>query len=156
MKNFRKVESWLYRGGQPDPEGLRFLRELHVKTIVSLRWRPDVIEEERLQVAAFGFDYVSIPLTYWTYPSARSVDQFLCVLDDHARRPIYVHCLHGSDRTGLFIAIFRMARQGWSPELAYREMKACGFHFIPVYHFKWALFYYAMQLRGRGSHGHHQ
>ena len=52
------------------------------------------------------------------------------MLDDERNHPIFLHCLHGKDRTGLMVAIFRMARQGWSFDKAYTEMKLCGFHSI--------------------------
>jgi hypothetical protein len=41
---------------------------------------------------------------------------------------IYVHCLHGEDRTGLVIGLERVFVEGWSPESAWKEMLAFGFH----------------------------
>ncbi len=40
--------------------------------------------------------------------------------------PIYVHCEHGKDRTGLVIALYRMRADGWSQEQAAAEMKEMG------------------------------
>jgi protein tyrosine/serine phosphatase len=39
-----------------------------------------------------------------------------------------VHCAGGRHRTGATIAVYRMAKQGWSAEAAYREMKAYDFY----------------------------
>ena len=43
-----------------------------------------------------------------------------------ADRPIYVHCEHGKDRTGLVIALYRVRYDGWTPERAAAEMAAMG------------------------------
>jgi len=37
-----------------------------------------------------------------------------------------VHCRHGIVRTGVFVAIYRMERQGWPPQKALDEMKLYG------------------------------
>lgn len=146
VPNFRQVNEWLYRGGQPDAEGLRYLRSLNIRTVISLRWWKSVIATEKLAVPALGMNFISIPLNYWTYPSPEDIELFLSILDDEKQRPVYVHCKHGSDRTGILLAIYRMARQGWSADQAYCEMKACGFHLFKMYHFKWAVYRFAREL----------
>ncbi len=75
------------------------------------------------------------------------INRFLSVLDDNASRPVYVNCFHGSDRTGLLLAIYRMAREGWSAAKAYKEMRGCGFHLFRMYHFKWAVYYFESLLK---------
>ena len=47
-----------------------------------------------------------------------------------APKPVLVHCLHGSDRTGAVIAAYRILIEGWSKEEAIRELryKAFGYH----------------------------
>jgi len=41
--------------------------------------------------------------------------------------PIYVHCLHGRDRTGFVIALYRVFVQNWDCEKAISEAKGKGF-----------------------------
>jgi protein tyrosine/serine phosphatase len=41
----------------------------------------------------------------------------------HAAGPVYVHCRKGHDRTGVVIACFRIAHDGWSNEKA---IQSCG------------------------------
>jgi len=53
------------------------------------------------------------------------------------------------------IAFWRIAREGWTAQQAYDEMKQMGFHKIPMYHFKFAVFDFAYKWqrwkkRGRG------
>ncbi len=146
-KNFRRVTDWLFRGGQPGVEGIKFLQKLGVRTVISLRWNPWAVAEERQLIEALGMSYVSIPLSYWAWPSERDVSKVLSIIDDPERRPVFIHCLHGSDRTGMLIAMYRMAREGWDVDAAYKEMRACGFHRLPVYHFKWAVYLYARKLQ---------
>ena len=63
-----------------------------------------------------------------TAPSADEVGAFLDVVTTAARRPVYVHCGTGSDRTGVLFALYRMEVDGWSRERAADEMEARGFH----------------------------
>lgn len=147
IPNFRQVAPWLYRGGQPDAAGFRYLQTLNVRTIISLRWRRTAIIEEQRLAKDYGIRYVGFPLNYWTFPSIDVINRFLSVLDDYDSRPVYVHCFHGSDRTGLLLAVYRMAREGWSAGKAYREMRGCGFHLFRMYHFKWAVYYFESLLK---------
>ena len=44
-----------------------------------------------------------------------------------AKGPVLMHCKHGSDRTGLMAAMYRVVVQGWSKEDALNEMTQGGF-----------------------------
>jgi hypothetical protein len=44
-------------------------------------------------------------------------------------KKIFVHCRLGDDRTGMMIASYRMAQEGWSAEKAEKEMEKFGFSF---------------------------
>lgn len=147
IKNFRKVNNWLYRGGQPEIDQLSELKNLGVKTILCLRWNSSAIEDERKKAEELSFNFVYLPLTYWILPKPDEIRKFFCLLDDQTMHPIFVHCKHGSDRTGMLIAFYRMARDGWSPDEAYKEMKDAGFHKIRMHHFKWAV--YSFPQKGR-------
>lgn len=151
VRNFHQVEPWLMRGGQPTAEGFKRLADMGIKTVVCLRWGPALIEAEKKMVEALGMKFVSIPLNYWNLPTTKVIDQFFDLIDDPANHSLYVHCFHGADRTGLLCAIYRMARNGYSFEDAYREMKACGFHRFRIRHFKWWLREYAERERSPRS-----
>lgn len=143
IRNFRVVKPWLYRGGQPGADGVLALKELGVKTVVNLRQGRRSVEAERRHVEAAGMNFVNIPLSYWILPSEQTINSFLDLLDDEETHPVYVHCLHGKDRTGLLIAMYRLAKEGWPLDEAYREMKYCGFHRFSVRNFKWLLWRFA-------------
>ena len=40
--------------------------------------------------------------------------------------PVFVHCKHGADRTGVIVACYRMRQDGWSTARAMDEAKLYG------------------------------
>jgi protein tyrosine/serine phosphatase len=55
------------------------------------------------------------------------VKQFLSIVNDPERQPVYVHCQGGQHRTGVMTAVYRMANYGWTEGKAYAEMKQFKF-----------------------------
>ena len=49
------------------------------------------------------------------------------IKEAEANGPVLMHCKHGSDRTGLMAAMYRVVVQGWSKEDALNEMTLGGF-----------------------------
>lgn len=128
--NFAKVDAGLWRGAQPDEAGFRALRDLGAKTIVSFR-RFD--RDDREEVPAAGLDLVEIPLKALLDSDPPTDDELRAFFDvalDPARRPVFVHCKHGKDRTGTMCAVYRMEVDGWTPDRAFEEMRKFGFHAI--------------------------
>ena len=123
LPNFAKVSEILYRGAQPDRKGFEELKKLGVKSIVNLRaGHPD-----KELIDGLGFRYFSIPANAWHVTDAHSA-RFLKVLLDPANQPVFVHCQHGSDRTGTMVAIYRVYVQNWKPGDAMKELPVFGFH----------------------------
>jgi protein tyrosine/serine phosphatase len=65
----------------------------------------------------------------WRDDNDRDVIAFLRLAVDPQRQPIFVHCLHGADRTGMVVAVYRVVVEGWSKEEALREMTLGGYGF---------------------------
>jgi len=143
IKNFRQINDWFFRGGQPEPHEFEQLAELGIKTIICLRWSSNVLVEERDLARQSGMNAIFIPLNYWSLPTRRDIGRFFEIIDDDGMRPVFLHCKHGSDRTGMLASFYRMARDGWSADQAYEEMKMAGFHKIRMHHFKWAVYRFA-------------
>ncbi len=139
IKNFHQVTDGIYRGARPTREGLQALSQVGFKTVLSFRWRKAPVAKERALVEELGMTYLNIPLNYWSFPEQSQIDEFLEIIDDDRNHPIFVHCFHGADRTGLLMAIYRVVRCGWSFQEAYQEMVSCGFHRFRTQHFKFAL-----------------
>lgn len=47
-----------------------------------------------------------------------------------AKKPLLIHCWHGSDRTGVMSAAYRIVFENWSKEEAIKELRtpALGYH----------------------------
>jgi len=61
------------------------------------------------------------------------VVRFLRFVTDEKRQPVFVHCQHGADRTGMMTAIYRVVVEGWSKEDAVAEMTEGGFGFHSIW-----------------------
>ena len=133
LPNLHKVADGLYRGAQPEAQGFPELKKLGVKTIINLRSAHSdrgLIHDSGL--ADDAFVYEEIPMQAW-HPEQEDVVRFLRIVSDPSRGPIFVHCQHGADRTGLMMAIYRMAVQGWSRQDAIREMRDGGYGFHEIW-----------------------
>jgi protein tyrosine phosphatase (PTP) superfamily phosphohydrolase (DUF442 family) len=128
LPNLHKVSDDLYRGAQPTAEGFRELKKLGIKTVVNLCSNHSDLDD----MDDLGLGYVSIPMHAW-HPEQEDVVQFLKVVADPTKTPVFVHCQHGADRTGGICAAYRVAVQGWKVEDAIKEMIDGGFGF----HFLW-------------------
>lgn len=124
LPNFGEVTPTLFRGAQPSPEGLKALAKMGVNIIVDARG--DRTNSEGKQVAQLGMRYVPIP---WRcpFPNDDVFAKFLKLMRDNPDKKVFVHCRLGDDRTGMMVAAYRMAAQGWSTDEALHEMQQFGF-----------------------------
>lgn len=128
-----KVTDFLYRGSQPNNEGIRQLKKIGVNTIVDLRGeRRVVMEKERKEAESLGLHLVNIPGNGWSPPRDEQIAQFFSLVRKSPSQKVFVHCWFGADRTGVFVAAYRIAFDGWTPEQAIGEMYA--FHFKGFWH----------------------
>jgi len=129
LRNGGRVNDFLFRGAQPREEGLPELKKLGVTTIVDLRGEdPGTRDRERQQAEALGLRFVNIPVSGWEPPSNEQVAQFLSLFRGDRKEKIFVHCRFGDDRTGVFVATYRMAYEGWPASQAMNEMYFFGFN----------------------------
>lgn len=128
IPNFRQVSDGLFRGGRPSPQGLLQLHEAGIKTIINLESNLRAVSEEARTVAPLAMQFLSVPLRSLSTPKEADVKKVLDVLNNPANYPIFIHCLHGQDRTGLMVGLFRVFSQGWPKKQAYAEMLQNGFH----------------------------
>lgn len=143
IRNFHQVNPWLYRGGQPTKDEIQALAESGMRTVICLRWGKKLIDAEKAAVESVGMEFISLPMYYWNVPSQDALEDFLKIIDARASGAVFVHCLHGADRTGFLLAMYRITRDKWTVHDAYKEMKRLGFHRFRVRHFKWMLYHYA-------------
>ena len=60
-------------------------------------------------------------------PADEQVAAFLRLFVGESNGTVFVHCRRGADRTGVMVASYRIAFEGWTPGRALDEMKE--FHF---------------------------
>lgn len=150
IPRLKLVAPGLIRGGQPSLEGLRQLQLAGVKTIINLRYEKERLSNEEQMVKQLGMQYVSLPMNGLIEPSPAAIVQFLRIVRNPANQPVFVHCLHGQDRTGAMIGIYHIDVDGWDAATAYTDMLKNGFHsiFVPLAD---AVFDFA-EAKGRGAH----
>lgn len=123
---FQKVRDGIYRGAQPDQAGVNYLKRLGVKTIIDIN--DTGMEQERAIAQSAGIDFESVPLSGFWAPKDSDVNRIESIMTDPHYQPVYVHCQHGHDRTGLVVAIERIETEHWPVQKARDEMLALGFH----------------------------
>lgn len=129
VNNFGRVTDHLYRGAQPSKEGFAQLKRLGIGIVVNLRdGRGEPVKEQRT-VDTLGLRYVPIPWSPFGVPTDAQVAEFLELIRENPQTTIFVHCREGADRTGVMIAVFRIADDNWTSRQALREMKAFHHHF---------------------------
>ena len=96
-----------------------------VKTVIDLAAEGDPAEEANAKGA--GMQFVRIPMTTHQSPGPQTITEFLSLVNDPAKQPVYVHCIGGKHRTGVMTAIYRMTAEAWSPVRAFNEMKQYKF-----------------------------
>jgi hypothetical protein len=148
VENFSRVSDGIYRGARPDFAALPALAQAPIKTIIDLQggdaniplfgWlmkdfepgeRASMIRKERTLSMQLGLQFFNFPLSSVknvTTLEGKWIQQVLAIMADPQNQPVYIHCEHGEDRTGLIVALYRVFYEGWTAEDAHDEMMAMG------------------------------
>ena len=129
LENFHQVNEKLYRGAQPDKDGIRKLSAIGIKTIVNLREDDERAAKEADEAQAAGMRYFNIPFKRMGRPTDSQVEQVLSIIEAPENGVVFVHCHLGEDRTGTVIAIYRMVHDGWTDQNAIKEAVHYGMNF---------------------------
>jgi protein tyrosine/serine phosphatase len=104
------------------------LKQLGIKTFVNLR----LLHSDRKKIDGLEREYEHIHVKAWR-PKEEEAVRFLRIVSNPQRTPVLVHCHYGADRTGVMVAVYRIAIQGWTKDEAIREMTEGGFGFHPTW-----------------------
>jgi protein tyrosine phosphatase (PTP) superfamily phosphohydrolase (DUF442 family) len=121
LDNFYQVSPDLYRSEQPGSDDMTMLATFGIRSVLNLReYHADDSKAAhttlKLYRVAMNAGQVDV----------KSLAEALTILRQ-ADKPILIHCWHGSDRTGLVVAMYRMVIQGWPREQAIDEFRHGGF-----------------------------
>jgi len=103
------VEEGVFRGAYPTEKNFRFLRRLKLKTIISLTpKRPSKVIVGFSEQEGIVLKHFHVPKFKDDVPiSSSQMVQLLQLIIDPNNLPVYIHCLDGSDITGLVIMCLR-------------------------------------------------
>ncbi|KAF8423646.1 tyrosine phosphatase family-domain-containing protein [Tirmania nivea] len=126
---FAIVETNVYRGSYPRPLNFAFLESLRLKTILSLTPAP-LIEPVAEWCKQQGIKMIhhtpdksgkkSIPLSHQDVKFA--IEACGSIILDSKNSPVYIHCLNGSEATGLVMACLRKL-QFWAASCIFSELQ---------------------------------
>jgi protein tyrosine phosphatase (PTP) superfamily phosphohydrolase (DUF442 family) len=104
----------LMRGPDPKVADIYALRDNGVKTIISLRTNPERKKQELCK--KLGMKWVQIKTGVFKTPTDEQFDEFRQIVDDPKNQPCYASCEIDMDRTGVYIAAYRMTDQHWTTQ----------------------------------------
>ena len=141
--NFHEVDSELFRGGRPHYKDDVYLKlaNVGIRTIVNLEAGDQAAREwaavERVNQLLQQQQHP--PLVFISFPIRSFFRTVLFRVPDksvkslfaqiqHAPKPIFIHCKHGKDRTGMVVALYRLKRRE-QPSLDDVLREATHYHF---------------------------
>ena len=119
--NFYVVDedAQIYRSAQPDEESFPELKRVGIRSVLNLR--QGFKDSVKYKEAFDGIREYECGVNAGMMKQADLVRALKIIKE--APRPLLIHCLHGSDRTGTVVAAFRIAVQNWEVEKAIAEMR---------------------------------
>ncbi|MUU77473.1 phosphatase domain-containing putative toxin [Winogradskyella endarachnes] len=124
FNNLYCINDSLFRSEQPSKMGFKELENSGVKTIINLRrLRNDI---KKAQNTDLQLEHIPLATKFIQEEDVIEVLQRV----QNAEKPVLIHCWHGSDRTGVMIAAYRIIVENWTKEDAINEfkIKEFGYH----------------------------
>jgi tyrosine-protein phosphatase SIW14 len=143
VENFHSVDTGhIYRGARPELAGLEALAHSRIKTIVDLQGGDRIygypteagesdtdILQEKILTKTNGMAFFNEPMSAINPDmddESGRIDEVLEMISSPENQPVFFHCRHGSDRTGLIAALYRVFYQACTPTQARVEMLKYG------------------------------
>lgn len=121
LQNLFLVDNQIYRSEQPKKEDVRDLKLLGIKEVLNLREFHS--DEDDLSSSNFELHHVKMHTSKITEEEIVESLKYI----KNRKGPILIHCWHGSDRTGVTIALYRIMFNNWTKEQAVDEMVNGGY-----------------------------
>ncbi len=132
LPNLYQVTPLLFRSAQPEADGFAAMRQLGIRSALSLRQTVD----DRALALGSGVAVMRVPMKarhVGENHGARVVLAMRALRAAMTEGPVLVHCHHGADRTGVICALWRLLYQGWSRSDAADELVNGGFGFHRIW-----------------------
>ena len=126
-ENLFQVAPCFYRSAQPDATAMKAYEGMGIRTVINLRGMHSDDDEAK------GTSLIlrRIAINTWDITDEHVVGVLALLRTE--QKPVLLHCMHGADRTGLMVAMYRIVEQGWTKEAALDELKNGGYG----YHSMW-------------------
>jgi protein tyrosine/serine phosphatase len=137
VSNFYRINKNLYRSAQPTESGIAQLADpkvgIKIKTIIDLReFHGDISP-----AASSKLLIEQVPMNAGEEVSNvidKDVIKVMKIISNQKNGPFLIHCLYGSDRTGLMSAMYRIIYQRWTKDQAIDEMVNGGYGFHSMWY----------------------
>lgn len=120
--NLFQMSPTLYRSALPDSGAVPLLEKLKIATVINF-----LPESDASWLSIPGILPLQLPYRTNHVDDADVLKALRVIQTAEMKGPVLMHCKHGSDRTGLIAAMYRVVVQGWSKEDALTEMTQGGF-----------------------------
>lgn len=120
--NLHQMTPTLYRSALPDAQAVPVLETLKIGTVINF-----LPETDATWLKSPGIKQVQLIYRTNHVDDADVLAALRSIQEAEVSGPVLIHCKHGSDRTGLIAAMYRVVVQGWSKEEALDEMTLGGF-----------------------------
>jgi tyrosine-protein phosphatase SIW14 len=127
LENSYLISEGFYRSEQPSRRNMLVLDSAGIKTLVNLR----NVRNDKHKARKTKIKLVHVPINTWRMSYDDVVESLRAI--KAAEKPLVLHCIHGSDRTGVVAACYRMTEQGWTKKDAIDEFLNGGYG----YHSGW-------------------
>ncbi len=123
LRNFGLVTKDIQRSGQPIAPVLWLHYELFpFKSVINLAWEPNKSKEqiyEKKFCEARNVDYYTFSWGAGGLKDWGEVDKAMEIMDT-CRKPVWIHCMGGKDRTGGLVALWKK-KKGWPMRLIFKD-----------------------------------
>lgn len=127
IENFYLVDKGVYRSGQPTSDAFREMEQVGIKEVLNLRnYHSDKDEAEGTNIKLHRVAMDAHDCEWDKLVEAVRIVK-------NRKGPIVIHCWHGSDRTGLVVALYRIVFQNWTKDEALDELENGGFGYHKIY-----------------------
>jgi tyrosine-protein phosphatase SIW14 len=127
LKNFYRLDDKVYRSAQPDRKGFQELKTLGITNVLSFR---DHHADDK-DAKGLGLTLYRVKMEAGEIEDGQVAEALRIIRT--AKGPVLIHCWHGSDRTGLISALYRILFQNWSKDEAIEELMKGGYGYHSLY-----------------------
>jgi protein-tyrosine phosphatase len=127
--NLYRVSPTLYRGAQFTQSQLAELEKLGILSSVDLRY----FHSDNEELHGSHIQSVRVRTNTWNIGDRAVIAALAAIRRGEKYGPVLIHCHHGSDRTGLVIAMYRIVYQNWTKDAAIDELRNGGYGYSPIW-----------------------